>query len=82
VHTQSVILFFNMACSNPANVRHTGNDRAFGFDNFGRAISNGGGITKSGDGVGFYQLPVIHFRSETAFNRFGIRIELSASLES
>src|SRR5436309_330430 len=73
VHSQGVILLFNMRCGNEIHVWHSGNDRALGLYNLCRTVSAGGFLVEIRYGVCFYHLPVVHFRTETALNRVRIR---------
>src|ERR1700677_477902 len=73
MHTERVILFLDMAGRNPANVRHTSDNRAFGLNDFGWRIPTRRFFVEVGDTVGFYKLSVIHFRSKTALDGFWIR---------
>ena len=59
MYPQCVILLFNVARGNPVNVRRTAHNRLFHGNNFGGAVPNGGGFAERGNGVGFYNLPVI-----------------------
>ena len=69
VHPQRVILLLNVAGGNPAHVGHPANHRPLSLHNFRRTVPNRGWrccVTRRGDGVGFYHLAVIHFRTKAA----------------
>jgi hypothetical protein len=59
MHPQRMVLLFNMTGGYAAHIRHTRYDRAFGFNNFGRAIPTGCVFVEVRDCVGFYQLGVL-----------------------
>jgi len=66
MHSQRMVLFFNMGRCNAGQIRHPADDCIFRFHNFGRGISGCSflEITEVRDRVGFYQLPVVHVRSK------------------
>ena len=72
VHSQRVILFFNVGCCDAFRVWHSVHDDLFNLHNFTRAIPSRRFFVQVTEGVGFYHLPVIDFGTKAAFN--GIRI--------
>jgi hypothetical protein len=71
VHPQRMILPLNVAGRNSAHVRHTGNNRALRFHDFGGRVPTGCVFVEIDDTVGFYELLIIHFDTKSFFNRFG-----------
>ena len=72
MHPQRVVLLLNVARANQAHVGQPIHDGLFRSDNFRRAVPTGRVFVEVDDGEGFYQLPVIHFASESTFNGFGV----------
>jgi hypothetical protein len=78
MHPQGVILLLNVRRGNAVNFWHPAHNRLFNFHNLRRAIPNSGGsrrITERGNGVGFYNLPVIRFRAKAALNGIGVSFQ-------
>src|SRR6266404_1436656 len=75
MHPQSVVLFFDMACCDSANVWESLDYRPFGFNHFGRAVPTRRILVEIGDCVGFYQLRVIHLTPKATLNRVRICVE-------
>ena len=72
MHTQRVILLFNMARGDSAQIGHTADNCALRFHDFCRAIPTCCVFVEVDHRVGFYELPVIHFAAKSALNGFRI----------
>jgi hypothetical protein len=75
MHSQRVILLFNMGSRNQIHIRRALHNRFFSTHNFCGTIPNCRFFTEINDGVGFYNLRVINICTKTVFNRFPIGVE-------
>ena len=57
------------------DVRHPVDDRLFGVHDFRRGIPTSGVFVKVGNGVGFYELGIIHIARKTALHGFRIAFQ-------
>ena len=72
MHSQRVILLFNVRRANPVDARSTANHSLFDFHNVGRTVPTRGVPVEIRNRVGFYNLAVIDFTAETAFNGLSV----------
>ena len=68
VHTQCVVLLFNVRRGDLSHVGHSDHNRFFHFDHFGGRIPTSCFFIEADDSVGFYELSVINLRAKSAFN--------------
>lgn len=72
VHSQGAVLFLDMRSRNQRVDRRSLDDLQLGLDDLCRATPSGRVLVQVTDGVGFYELRVVHFQTKPALN--GVRI--------